>query len=452
MRKPPPITLEDVQLRLPLYGVDEKTYAIASSHRQSIEAELASAYNSYNARLGAGTKYASTVATQGEELTRVLCAHIQTLFGEPMSEAYLASLLKTARFEHETIFGSRAHTVLMMLAARIILPQIGKRHRFSGASAASEILKLLELMFLDLNLSIGGVQQLRQDEIDAREAMLQGEISSFKRSIGEMSQGLAVIAERVKVASGALVGAMETTNANMADADVAWSLLKSLAAESAAATHELNAAATTISELAQQGASLGESAAGTARDTSELAEGFRERIGSIGTIIGTINGIAAQTNLLALNATIEAARAGEAGRGFAVVANEVKLLASEVTKATDIIDGSIANAVDGSAKLTVPIAAVAKALDDLGTVSRRIAASARLQIEATGAAAGQVGETSQAIEQASRSNGEIRRAVTDLESAASELAGGASEIERLTVALNAGVDGFLDRLNTVRAA
>jgi methyl-accepting chemotaxis protein len=80
-----------------------------------------------------------------------------------------------------------------------------------------------------------------------------------------------------------------------------------------------------------------------------------EKTQAVGDILATVNDIAEQSHLLALNAAIEAAAAGEHGRTFSVVAAEIKNLADQSKAATvqvKTILGDIQKEINTSVMLT----------------------------------------------------------------------------------------------------
>jgi methyl-accepting chemotaxis protein len=116
---------------------------------------------------------------------------------------------------------------------------------------------------------------------------------------------------------------------------------------------------------------------------NEVSRALETAAGKIGEIVDSIQKIAGQINLLALNAMIESARAGEAGKGFAVVANEVKMLATATTTATEDISNHVVNIQDVSSQVIKSLEAINTAIQAVDSYSSSIAATIKQQTAAT---------------------------------------------------------------------
>ena len=107
-----------------------------------------------------------------------------------------------------------------------------------------------------------------------------------------------------------------------------------------------------VNELKKQAEATAELTGNIISDINELEVKSQD----IGSVVGTINGIAKKTNLLSLNASIEAARAGAAGKGFAVVADEIRKLADQSVAAVKDIESIIVTITTQTQKTAVSAA------------------------------------------------------------------------------------------------
>src|SRR5207253_413413 len=158
----------------------------------------------------------------------------------------------------------------------------------------------------------------------------------------------------------------------------------------AAATEELTASISNISQQVARSAEIAGKAAEEARRTNIVVEGLATGTQKIGEVVTLIQNIASQTNLLALNATIEAARAGEHGRGFAVVASEVKALANQTAKATEEISAQVQDIQNATSEAVNAIQAIGGTIAEIDEISNEISASVNQQGAATREIAGNV--------------------------------------------------------------
>jgi methyl-accepting chemotaxis protein len=166
-------------------------------------------------------------------------------------------------------------------------------------------------------------------------------------TIIEREADMRKLADQFQAAVGTLVGVVRSASTEFDSS--ARKFTKTSESVSRLAAMEANVPVGAASRVRSVASAIKEITSGvTQTERTDRSVELSRAAGRMDDVPKRIVAVAEQTNVLALNATIAAARAGEADKGFALIAEEVKALAAEIAKATELIGREIGEIRDSS--------------------------------------------------------------------------------------------------------
>jgi methyl-accepting chemotaxis protein len=326
----------------------------------------------------------------------------------------------------------------------------------AGAQRADEIGTIARAVG-DVRDTIRGQMSERMrldDETKSREATtrkteMQTLANAFQAAVGNIVQTVSSASSQLETAASTLTETAEETQRLSATAAACSDDASANVNSVASATEELAGSVNEIARQVAESSKIANQAVQQAKKTDGRIATLSQAASRIGDVVKLITGVAEQTNLLALNATIEAARAGEAGKGFAVVAQEVKALAAQTAKATDEISTQIAGMQTATEESVAAIKEIGATISRISEIASAVAAA----VEEQGAA---TQEISRNVQQAAQGTAQVATNITDVNkgasatgSASGQVLSSAQSLARESNRLKVEVEKFL---SSVRAA
>ncbi len=200
-----------------------------------------------------------------------------------------------------------------------------------------------------------------------------------------------------------------------------------------------------IEEIAHRCVDAANAAQEAVRSASAARQSMEALVGKsneIGEVVRFISTIAEQTNLLALNATIESARAGESGRGFAVVANEVKSLALETARSTNVVREKVAAIQEETGKVGDLIGQIDSVIQRIDGIQSTIAGAVQEQTATTSEMAESMAAVSSGAQGIKESIDDVTTNAQAANAASGEVAKASGDLSRIAEEMNRLVSEF----------
>jgi methyl-accepting chemotaxis protein len=282
----------------------------------------------------------------------------------------------------------------------------------------------------------------------ARKAAIRNLADEFEVAVGAIIDTVSSASHELEAAAGTLTKTADSTQ-QLAGIVASASEEASANVQSvASAAEEMSSSVGEISRQVQESSKIASEAVKQAEQTDARINALSKAASRIGDVVKLITAIAEQTNLLALNATIEAARAGEAGKGFAVVAQEVKALASQTAKATDEIGAQIAGMQTATQESVAAIKEIGGTIGRISEIASTIAAAVEQQGAATQEISRNVGEAAKGTAQVANNITDVNRGAGETGVASAQVLTSAQSLSAESGRLKAEVGRFLESVRT----